>query len=143
MREMPVRMRNLCPRDDGVVAVSGGVAADTERLMDMPAGRVTAIFNPVYRPQILALADAAAPHPWLQTDSLPVVLGVGKMKPQKDFPTLLKAFALLRQEHPAKLIILGAAAGKEGLEALAETLGIRAAVPFPKYVPNPHTHFPQ
>src|SRR3546814_1473176 len=74
MREMPVRMRNLCPRDDGVVAVSGGVAADTERLMDMPAGRVTAIFNPVYRPQILALADAAAPHPWLQTDSLPVVL---------------------------------------------------------------------
>src|SRR3546814_5243612 len=68
MREMPVLMRNLFPLADGVVAVSGGVAADTERLMDMPAGRVTAIFNPVYRPQILALADAAAPHPWLQTE---------------------------------------------------------------------------
>lgn len=141
MREMPVLMRNLFPLADGVVAVSGGVAADTERLMDMPAGRVTAIFNPVYRPQILALADAAAPHPWLQTDSLPVVLGVGKMKPQKDFPTLLKAFALLRQEHPAKLIILGDGAGKEGLEALAETLGIRADVAFPGYVANPYAYF--
>src|SRR3546814_7006977 len=77
--------------------------------------------NPVHRPQILALADAAAPHPWLQTDSLPVVLGVGKMKPQKDFPTLLKAFALLRQEHPAKLIILGDGAGKEGLRSAEHT----------------------
>src|SRR3546814_4808183 len=45
MREMPVLMRNLFPLADGVVAVSGGVAADTERLMDMPAGRVTAIFR--------------------------------------------------------------------------------------------------
>src|SRR3546814_2147363 len=107
----------------------------------MPAVRVTAIFNPVVRPEILARADAAAPHPWLQTDSLPVVLGVGKMKPQKDFPTLLKAFALLRQEHPAKLIILGDGAGKEGLEALAETLGIRADVAFPGYVANPYAYF--
>src|SRR3546814_17554310 len=63
------------------------------------------------------------------------------MKPQKDFPTLLKAFALLRQEHPAKLIILGDGAGKEGLEALAETLGIRADVAFPGYVANPYAYF--
>src|SRR3546814_9407214 len=53
MREMPVLMPNLFPLADGVVAVFGGVVADTERLMDMPAGRVIAIFNPGYRPPIL------------------------------------------------------------------------------------------
>jgi glycosyltransferase involved in cell wall biosynthesis len=143
MREMPVLMRNLFPLADGIVAVSEGVAADTERLMQMPAGRVTTIFNPVYRPEILALADAEAPHPWLKANAhaLPVVLGVGKMKPQKDFPALLKAFAQLRKERPARLIILGDGAGRKDLESLAAKLGIRADVDFPGYVANPYVYF--
>jgi glycosyltransferase involved in cell wall biosynthesis len=141
MREMPVLMRNLFHLADGIVAVSEGVAADTERLMDLPAGRVTTIFNPVYRPEILALADAVVPHSWLEADALPVVLGVGKMKPQKDFSTLLKAFAQLRKERPARLVILGDGAGRKDLEALATDLGIRADVDFPGYVANPYVYF--
>jgi glycosyltransferase involved in cell wall biosynthesis len=65
------------------------------------------------------------------------------MKPQKDFATLLKAFARLRRTRPAKLIILGDGEGKEDLEALAETLGIRTDVDFPGYVANPYVYFRQ
>lgn len=141
MREMPVLMCNLFHLADGVVAVSEGVAADIARLTDTPESRITTIFNPVYRPQMLQLAEAAVPHPWLQQRDLPVVLAAGKMKPQKDFPTLLRAFARLRRERPARLIILGDGDGKGGLEALAEALGIRADVDFPGYVENPYAWF--
>jgi len=141
MREMPVLMRNLFALADGIIAVSDGVGADIARLTDTPPARVTTIFNPVYRPQMLELANAPAPHPWLQPGAPPVVLGAGKMKPQKDFATLLKAFARLRRERPARLIILGDGDGKEVLEALAETLGIRPDVDFPGYVANPYVYF--
>ena len=141
MTEMPVLMRNLFSLADGIIAVSDGVSADIARLTDTPPARVTTIFNPVYRPQMLELANAPAPHPWLQPGAPPVVLGAGKMKPQKDFATLLKAFARLRRTRPAKLIILGDGEGKEDLEALAETLGIRTDVDFPGYVANPYVYF--
>ncbi|MFO7569806.1 MAG: glycosyltransferase, partial [Smithellaceae bacterium] len=37
----------------------------------------------------------------------PVILGIGRLHPQKDFPTLIHAFARVRCQRPAKLIILG------------------------------------
>lgn len=141
MREMPVLMRNLFHLADGVVAVSEGVAEDIARLTDTPQGRVTTIFNPVYRPDMLELAGGPAPHPWLRQRDIPVVLGAGKMKPQKDFATLLKAFARLRQQRPARLVILGDGDGKAALEALAGELGVRADVDFPGYVDNPYVWF--
>jgi len=141
MREIPVMMCNLFHLADGVVAVSDGVAADIARLTGIPVQDMTTIFNPVYRPEILDLAAAPVPHPWLQPGGAPVVVAAGKMKPQKDFATLLKAFARLRAQRPARLIILGDGDGKPGLEALAEGLGIRADVDFPGYVSNPYVYF--
>jgi len=141
MREMPVLMRNLFCLADGVIAVSDGVASDIARLTDTPLDGVTTILNPSYRPEMLELAKAPVPHPWLQSDGPPVLLGAGKMKPQKDFPTLLKAFAQLRRKRPARLIILGDGAEKQNLEALAGELGIAEDVDFPGSVDNPFVYF--
>src|SRR3546814_9250362 len=99
---------------------------------------MTTIFNPVYRPEMLKLAEAPTPHPWLGPDAPPLVLAAGKMKPQKDFETLLRAFARLRQERAARLIVLGDGEGRASLEALSEALGIRADIDFPGYVDNPY-----
>ena len=141
MREIPVLMRNLFPLADGIVAVSDGVADDIARLTGISANCMTTIFNPVYRPEVLDLAKAPPPHPWLRPGAAPVVLGVGKMKPQKDFATLLKAFGRLRKGRAARLIILGDGDGRPGLEALAEELGIRQDLDFPGYVDNPYVYY--
>ena len=141
MREMPVLMRNLFPDADGIIAVSEGVAADIARLTDLPAQRVTTILNPVYREEIFQLAKAPVPHPWLGPERLPLVLAAGKMKPQKDFETLLRAFALLRRDRAARLVILGDGDGRPGLEALAESLGVRADMDLPGYVDNPFVFY--
>ncbi len=141
MREMPVLMRNLFPAAEGIIAVSKGVATDIAALTDMPASRITTILNPVYREEIFQLADARPSHPWLTPEGPPLVLAAGKMKPQKDFETLLQAFAWLRRDRAARLIILGDGGGRTRLETLAETLGIRGDVDFPGYVENPFVFY--
>ncbi len=141
MTEVPVLIRNLYPLADGIVAVSEGVADDVMQLTDSPPNRVTTILNPIRFQETGELAKLAAPHPWFEEEGPPVILGVGKMKPQKDYPTLLRAFARLRQERPARLIILGDGKGRGGLETLAEQLGIEADVDFPGYVKDPSVFF--
>ena len=141
MTEIPVLMRNLFPLADGVVAVSEGVASDTMQLTDTPPNRVTTILNPLRSRESSEPVNAEALHPWLQADGPPLVLSIGKMRPQKDFPTLLKAFARLRRERPARLIVLGDGDGRKSLEALAEQLGIRSDVDFPGYVKNPFAFY--
>ena len=90
-------------------------------------------------------AEGAVSHPWLAAAGPPVILGVGRLSEQKDFPTLLRAFARVRQQRPARLIILGgsnkheekSAERKASLRALAASLGIGDDVDLPGFVQNP------
>ena len=59
------------------------------------------------------------------------------MTTQKDFPTLLRAFARLRKQQPARLVILGEGKIKAALIALATELGILQDVALPGFVNNP------
>ncbi len=66
-----------------------------------------------------------------------MVLGVGRLVPQKDFPTLLRAFARVRATTEARLLVLGEGRELERLQALAEELGIARDVALPGFDPNP------
>ena len=59
-------------------------------------------------------------HPWLEGSGPPVVLGVGRLVPQKDFATLLDAFAKVRAQTPARLVILGEGRELAALEGWTE-----------------------
>jgi glycosyltransferase involved in cell wall biosynthesis len=72
-------------------------------------------------------------HPWVNDGGAPVVLGVGRLTAQKDFPTLIKAFARLRQEREVRLLILGEGEVRAELEALACQLGLDDAVALPGF----------
>jgi glycosyltransferase involved in cell wall biosynthesis len=68
------------------------------------------------------------------------VSGAGRLTAQKDFPTLVRAFARLRARRPARLVILGAAKRprrRESLLALARDLGVADDVWLPGCVENP------
>jgi len=67
------------------------------------------------------------------------VLGVGKLKPQKGFDVLLRAFARVRAARPARLVILGEGPQRRALEQLARELGLSADdVALPGFVANPY-----
>ena len=61
------------------------------------------------------------------------------MHPQKDFPTLLRAFAAVKTVRPAlRLVLLGEGSARPALARLARELGIEEAVLLPGHVDNPY-----
>lgn len=137
MRALPDLARRFFPRADAVVASSRGVAEDLARAAGLPRERIVPIHNPVRIGEVRWRAREPAGHPWLDGAGPPVVLAAGKLKPQKDFPTLLRAFARLRRRREVRLVVLGEGAGRPGLLALARELGVAADVALPGFVSNP------
>ena len=66
---------------------------------------------------------------------------VGTLKAVKDFPTLLRAFARLREQANARLLILGEGEGRAELESLVQSLGLSDAVELPGFVGDPGPYY--
>jgi glycosyltransferase involved in cell wall biosynthesis len=122
---------------DTAIAVSQGVADDIARLSGIIPERIFTIYNPVMVPELKQRMKEPLEHPWFTSGNLPVVLAAGRLAPQKDFPTLLKAFARVRTVREARLMILGEGEERAHLENLACKLNITAHTDFPGYVTNP------
>ncbi|OOG23007.1 glycosyl transferase [Thioalkalivibrio denitrificans] len=131
-------MRRLYPQADGIIAVSRGVADDVQTITGLDGSRIHVIHNPVITPDLHARAAEPAPHPWLSDGGDPVVMGMGRLTRQKDFPTLIRAFARLRERTPARLIILGEGADREALAALAREIGVGDHLLMPRFQTNPY-----
>lgn len=139
LRTSPMRRRY--PEADGVIAVSEGVREDTVRVTGIPRERVHVIRNPVITPRLAGQAAEPAPHDWLVDKPLPVILGMGRLTRQKDFETLLRAFAAMQPELPSRLIILGEGpqpGDRERLERLAQALGVDGRLLLPGFQKNPY-----
>ena len=92
---------------DGIVAVSRGVAKDVAELIGLPLEKIKTIHNPVVTSDLIDKAREAIEHPWFKIGESPVILGAGRLQSQKDFATLIRAFAKVRKQRPARLIIIG------------------------------------
>lgn len=132
-------MRSDYPRADGIVCVSRGVADDLIDVLGLPAGRVHVVRNPVVSSTTLALSAESVNHPWLGPErTAPVVMGMGRLTAQKDFSTLLRAFALLRARRPIRLLVLGEGDQREELTRLSRVLDVEVDVQFPGFQSNPY-----
>lgn len=136
LRYLPIRL--LYPRIDRIVAVSNGVAEDTARIARLPLANIRVIRNPVVTPELEAQAAEPCNHPWLQPGQPPAILAAGRLQHQKDFPTLLRAFAQVRRTRDCRLLILGEGGLRGRLEALVRDLGLSDAVDLPGFQPNPY-----
>jgi len=139
-RLMPFLIRTFYPCADVVVTVSHGVAEDLIARTGLPAEKIRVIYNPVITPELFAKAEETLDHPWFHPGEIPVILGIGRLTKQKDFPTLIRAFALVRKEHPARLMILGEGEERPNLEALVRELGLEGEVALPGFVENPYKY---
>jgi len=138
-RPRPLRLR-LARRwygwADAAIAVSQGIADDLLAHTALPAASVHTIYNPTYMPESIEKAKAPIDHPWLETGQPPVILGAGRLNPQKDFATLVRAFARVRAQHPARLVILGDGSQRGEILGLAQRLGVAADLDLPGFVDN-------
>lgn len=143
MRWMPRLIRWFYPWADEIIAVSRGVADDLARATGMPRDRIRVIYNPAITPQVLAKARAPLKHPWFEPGQPPVILAVGRLTDQKDFPNLINAFAGVRKSHPARLLILGEGEERPALEALIRKNGLQEAAQLPGFIGNPYPYMAQ
>lgn len=139
-RLLPLLVRYFYPRADHIMAVSEGVAQDLAHSTGLASKSIQTIYNPVITPELLEKAKAPLNHPWFAPDEPPVILGVGKLEAQKDFPTLIRAFAQVRQTQPARLMILGWGEDREKLEILVKELELEEDVSLFGYVDNPYPY---
>jgi glycosyltransferase involved in cell wall biosynthesis len=131
---LPDMTRALYPLADGIVAISSPVADDLAEVAKLERQRLVTIPNALLRPH--GLDDAPADHPWFR-DGPPVILGAGRLSREKDFPTLLRAFALVRARRMARLMIIGEGQERAALHRLASTLGVGDDVLLPGFQQNP------
>jgi len=134
---LPLLARLFYAKADAIVGISDGVTDDLEKTLGLPRSLLTTIYNPVVTPGMVAMLSVDVNHQWLIEKQQPVLVTSGRLVPQKDYPTLLKAFRILRQHRACRLLVLGEGEDRTELELLAGSLGIRDDVDFLGFVSNP------
>lgn len=125
---------------DKVVAVSAGVGADLHSYLNIPAEAIEVIYNPIDAESIQTSARQPANHRWLNDNTVPVIIAVGRLSAEKDYMTLLQAFSQVRKRVRSKLIILGEGEERERLEAAVRSLGLKDDVDMPGFIVNPFSY---
>jgi glycosyltransferase involved in cell wall biosynthesis len=133
-----IAMRRTYPLLDHVVAVSQGIADSLKNDVGITRN-IEVIYNPVLSDDTFQKANQRIEHPWFNQD-IPVILGVGRLEKRKDFPNLIRAFALLRHQRPARLMILGEGEDRGLIESLIQELALGDDVCLPGFVDNPYAY---
>lgn len=125
------------PMAGEVTAVSEGAADALATAIGLPRERIRVIYNPIDVDQIQVLSLEPLHHPWLSDLKPPLLLAAGRLTEQKDFPTLVHAFTRLRQQRPARLVILGEGEERAALESQIRAAGLAKDVVLPGFTANP------
>ncbi len=129
------------PYVDSVVGVSLGVTAElATKVPGISPARLHTIYNPIVSKNLVEKAKETPDHPWFNNSGSPIILAIGRLDKQKDFPTLLAAFARLLAQRSARLIVLGEGPLRPTLLALAHNLHLSERVDFPGFVSNPFAY---
>ncbi len=137
-------LRHCYSRAEGIIATSRGVAEDAVAFLGLNPERVHLVYNPVYLPGLEKLMDEPVQHPWFLPGSAAVLVGIGRLVEQKNFPLLVEAFARVRRRIDARLVIIGGdessrdqMAHRQELQSLAAELGVSDDVELIGYRSNP------
>jgi glycosyltransferase involved in cell wall biosynthesis len=139
-RLRPFAARLLYPLAQAVVAVSKGVAESIVVIVHLPPERICTIHNAPIPGNLEELVRRTPESPWLLTRDVPVVVSVGRLVVQKDYPTLLRALAYMNEWQPVRLMILGEGPERGKLQELAASLGVSDRVSMPGFVENPYSY---
>jgi glycosyltransferase involved in cell wall biosynthesis len=123
-----------------VVVVSKGTGDALRRVLG-PRVPIDVIFNGFDIENLRKQSREGVTLPFATDKAVPVFISCGRLTRQKGFDILLHAFALIRQEMPARLIILGHGPLKETLVLLGQELNISDDLYFPGFVSSPAAWF--
>lgn len=125
------------PAFDAAIALSCGVAEELRRIVPALRDRVEVIPN-VGLPLPAQMA-AALSRPRSEDAGGCTLLACGRLTKQKDYPTLLRAFTMLRGDG-LRLHILGEGELRDSLQRMVTELALADRVTFMGFQRDPFTH---
>lgn len=128
-------------RADGYIAAAPGVARMISEISKISETDISILWEAVVDDHMLELSELTPDHEWFSDGSRPVVMGLGRLTRQKDFVTLIRAFAKARQSTCARLVIFGEGEDRAALEREVYRLNSQSVVDMPGFVNNPYSHF--
>jgi glycosyltransferase involved in cell wall biosynthesis len=128
---------------DGVTTVADAIRTELIEDLGLPPERVHTVYNPVVDDTLFERARAEIDDEWFRAGEPPVVIGIGRLAPEKNFELLIRAFATVRRTRVARLLILGEGAERDGLTRLVAELELVGSVRLPGYVSNPMPYLAQ
>jgi glycosyltransferase involved in cell wall biosynthesis len=131
------RLYRQWSRADGLITTCPEIAADWSATGAFPDTRVHHPPPPVVGPDVTEASLEHVDHPLFHDDD-PVVLGVGRLVPNKRFELLIEAFSHLRGQSRARLVILGQGRERDALVDSCRECGLLDVVDFPGFTPNPY-----
>jgi len=135
-RAKTLLIRWFYPKASHIIAVSRGVKDDLVQNFGIRPSKIKAIYGGVDTEQIKALSREPVSFPWFE-ERLPIIIAVGRLAKEKNYPLLLKAFSLARRKIPSRLIVLGEGEEQEFLEELVKEWEIEKDVSFVGFQKNP------
>jgi len=130
-------IRYLYLSADAIHAVSCGVAESCAKELNLRLDSIRVVYNPVVTQQFLAMSYAKVDFSWFSKDGRPLILSVGRLTEQKDFATLIQAFALVRLKINARLLILGDGNLRSDLDLLIADHNLQQSILIQGFVDNP------
>jgi glycosyltransferase involved in cell wall biosynthesis len=120
---------------DRIITLTAGARDDLVRNFSVPEQIVSVMRSNAVVPAAIARRLAQWDGESGRTRDL--IVSIGRLSPEKDHRTLLRAVSLLPAERPWRLAIVGEGPERAALEALAHQLGIAAQVIFTGPVADP------
>lgn len=133
-------IRFTYPFANGVIAVSAGVKNDLCALGRLSLSKVKVIYNPAAI-GVSSVRESIKVRNKLWGDYKYNILAVGRLTAEKNYETLIKAFARLPIEMNAKLIILGEGNLRVALTDLIAALGLHERIELFGFVSDPYPWF--
>jgi len=140
---IPIFARLFYRFSDAIVCLTDGIEDDLRKTARLNDKTIYRIYNPVLPDDIFEKIGQTIEHPWFTPDSPPVLVTLGRLTAAKDYPNLLRAFALASRERKLRLLVLGDGTERARLEALAKSLEINHTVQFLGFVENPYPYLDQ
>jgi len=127
-------------RADTIITVSREVGRIFQRKFGEEKVRV--IHNPHDIGAIRARAGEEVSHPWFVPKGGPVVVGIGRLRRQKNFHLLIQAVSDLnrRRARPVRLALFGEGPERRQLLRTIRRLGQGENIALMGWVPNPHRY---
>jgi glycosyltransferase involved in cell wall biosynthesis len=121
---------------DKIVAVSEGAANSLCSLIKIDRSRIEVIYNPACPSSEQLNNIKNVSHQFFDKKNF-IIIAAGRLSPEKDFETLIRAFAIVKYKIPCKLIIIGEGPERDSLGNLIIDLNLSSDVLLPGFVNNP------